>query len=214
MEGKSYVNFEKDLTKKEELLIYHLSCAKVSITVMSTALESVSPGRAFTSQLLTRMRLKILRSRYGNDMHDLPGLFKKCNQVQSEGGTFEIVPSPIDFGIKFIHFQSKLMKEYTATYPNLKIIDGTHTLSQCGFIFIMHSTVCSLMRTNVTGITSHISENSDAIIEGCRHFYPEAKSAAETIKTGQFPRHLCPFTDSKICSTCQAHEPGASVKGQ
>ena len=58
--------------------------------------------------------------------------------------------------------------------------------------------VCSLVRTNVTGITSHFSENSDAIIEGCRHFYPEAKSAAETIKTGQFPRHFCPFMDSQI----------------
>ena len=55
-----HVNFEKDLTKEEELLIFNLLCAKVSVTMMSTTLESISPGRASTSQLLSIMRLKIL----------------------------------------------------------------------------------------------------------------------------------------------------------
>ena len=198
IEGKDYVNFEKDLTKEEQLVIFHLSCAKVTVTQMATALESISPGRAFTPQLLKRLRLKILQSRYGTDMHDLPGLFEKCKQVQAGGGTFEIVPSSSDFGIESIHVQSKLMNEYAAIYRNLKIIDGTHKLSQYNFVFVIHSTICCLLCTHVTGITAHFSENSKAIIEGCHLFYPETKTVTNTVKTGEFTDHYCPFADSEI----------------
>ena len=100
MQGKVYINYENDLTSQEQVIITHLCHAKTSTTMIAHTLESIIEGRAFTSQLLHRMRTKHMVERYGHDMHDLPGLFDKCRQVKSEGGLFEIIPSPTDFGIK------------------------------------------------------------------------------------------------------------------
>ena len=154
-------------------------------------------------------------------MNDLHGLFRKCTQVRPEGGTFEITSSPVDFGIKSIHFQSKLMRQYTVTYPNLKIGDDTHKLSQYDFVFIVWSTVCCLMRTHIIGVTSNFSENSQAIIQGADYSFPYCRPTngnntekytpgVEIVTAGAFPDYFCPFTDSQIVSTKNlvSNEPG------
>ena len=40
IEGSVYVNFEKDLTEKESLIIQHLCQARISVTQMATVLEA------------------------------------------------------------------------------------------------------------------------------------------------------------------------------
>ena len=136
--------------------------------------------------------------RYGEDMHDLPGLFEKCRQVKSEGGLFEIVPSPTDFGIKSIHVQARLMRAYAMMYPDLKIVDGTTGLSQYDFTFILFSCVCYLMRTHITGITANFSKHSDAMIEGANMFFHTKKSSCDYVKTGEFADNFCPFSGTII----------------
>ena len=190
------VNYERDLTKNESLMIQLLSCSKVSITHIATSLESMYENRAYTPVLLKRLRQKHLHAKYGEDMHDLPSLFKKCNQVKAEGGVFEIVPSPQDFGFKSIHFQTKLMHEYAVIYSELRIADGTHALSQYDFVFVIFCTIDCLLRTVITGVTSHFSENSEAIIEGVNHLYPTEMDSSNVVKLGEIPRYYCPFTDS------------------
>ena len=67
------------------------------------------------------------------------------------------------------------MRQYAVTYHNLKIGDGTHKLSQYDFLFVIWSTVCCLMRTNIIGVTSNFSENSEAIIQGADYFFPSCR---------------------------------------
>ena len=91
MDGNTFIKYEGDLLKSEEVLIHHLCLAKLSTTQMATALESVSDRHAFSPVLLHRMRVKHLRARYGNDMHDFPGLYDKCKQLQREGSVFNFL---------------------------------------------------------------------------------------------------------------------------
>ena len=135
MEGKVYISFEADLTKSELNYIEILCVARNTVTQISTALEKTSPGRAFEHVMLNRIKKKVMTTKYGKDMHDLPGLHDKCREIWLNGGIFEIIPSPADFGIEAIHCQSKLMGQYTTTYGDLRMGDGdgNFKLSQYGF---------------------------------------------------------------------------------
>lgn len=59
LDGKVVVNLENDLTTAEGYLIKQLSCARINVPQMSTVLERMFTGRAFSRGLLFRLQ-KIL----------------------------------------------------------------------------------------------------------------------------------------------------------
>jgi len=195
--GRVYVNFESNLEPEEESLIKHLSTARLNIPHMSIALERIFPSRAFTNQMLDRMKRKQLDDMFGKDRHNLPGLLAKCDAVRKNGGTFVIEPSSDDFGIKTIHCQTKLMSDYANVYSDLRMADGTFKLTQYDFVFILWNGIDCLFKSHFTGISCNFSENSIAIRNGANHFYPNKKDSLK-VKTGAFDNYFCPFQDNEV----------------
>ena len=79
------------------------------------------------------------------------------------------------------------MKEYAFTYPNLKIGDGTHKLSQYDFVFVIRSTIDCLSCTHIIGVTAHFSEHSESMIEGVKLFFSVSKTNLTTSKLVNLP---------------------------
>ena len=198
--GKIYVNLASDLTHQEDTLIQYLSTARMSIPEMSSALERIFPGRAFTSELLHRQKGKHLDERYGTDRHDIPGLFQKCHDVRSLGGIFEIEPSSSDFGIQSIHVQTKLMGDYANVYGDLMMAYGTHKLSQYDFVFIIWMGIDGLGKSVFLGTTCNFSENADTIVRGAKLFFP-SDHVDTKIRAGYFQEYFDPFADNEITIT-------------
>ena len=196
LDGKVLVNLENDLTTAEGYLIKQLSCARVNVPQMSTVLERMFTGSAFTPQLLRR---NTLDQTFGKDRHNLPGLFEKCESVRRNGGLFIVEPSTEDFGIKSIHCQSKLMGEYASKFGDVRMADGTFQVSQYDFVFIIWMGIDGLCRSVFHGMTCNFSENADAIIKGVKMFYPSRSSGNDSkIEIGELGDQFCPFTDNTI----------------
>ena len=73
------------------------------------------------------------------------------------------------------------------------------------------------MQTNIIGVTSNFSQNSEAIIQGADYFFPSCRptddenkdadaDGAEIVKTGAFPDYFCPFTDSQVAIKMGLHQ--------
>ena len=132
------------------------------------------------------MKKKNLTARYGTYMHDLPGLLEKYQQIRENCGMFEIVPSPIDWGMKALCVQSKLMGDYATSYGDLRMANGTFKLCQYNFVFIIWIIVDCLLRSCTIGFTCRFSETAVAIVEGAKIFLPQDRNVTNKVKAGAF----------------------------
>ena len=198
VEGTTYVNLERDLTPQEDMAIMHCSIARMSIPQISTLLCQLNPGRAYTSQLLHRLKKNHLDARLGEGRHGLDALFDKCRIIRQEGGVFEITPGE-DFGIESMHVQSKIMKDLAFVYGDLRMVDGTFKLSKYDFCWIVWLVVDCLERSNIIGFTAHFTESSGAIMSGARLFFPQDEVKDHSVtQISSLEGYFCPFGDNKV----------------
>jgi hypothetical protein len=101
---------------------------------MRVNLEESFPHRTFTAPMLHQMQDKVLKEKYGDNLHNhnLHDLFMKGDGIQFFGGNFIVVPSQNDFCIATIHCQTKLVGEYANIYgtDGFKMSDGTHKITK------------------------------------------------------------------------------------
>ncbi len=204
--GRAEVNHVELLTPEEQEYIKEQSVTRVDVPTMQVNLENRFVGRAFTPRLLYYLRDLHLDSKYGKDRMQLSEVFLKGEQMRRDGGVFVAVPSPEDFGIDAIHFQTRLQGSYADIYHVFKMLDGTFNLSQHDTTFVVFTTVDGLLRTKITGCTICFTENSIPIIDGARLFFPcEVKEDADnkqedntSLLVGELAGFFDPFVDSII----------------
>ena len=198
MDGKQHVVFEKSLTLPESEFIKEQSITRIDVPMMTVNLEERFPGRCYSKNLLHRLREKHLKQKYGPDGHHLPDLFAKGHLIRDLGGIFAVVPSSEDFGIKTIHCQTKLMRQYADVYATdgFRMADGTHKISQYDWTFVFWIVVDCLFRSKFVGYSANFTENSEAIIEGGKLFFQT--TANDPIRVGGISGHFDPFVDREI----------------
>ena len=128
IDGRSSVNFEHHLTSAEFVSIQDQCRCRVSVPQLRVNLEESFPYRTFSATMLHRIRDKVLKDKYGDNLHNLHDLFMKGVRIRFYGGKFIVVPSANDFCIATIHCQTKLMGEYANIYgtDGFRMSDGTH----------------------------------------------------------------------------------------
>jgi hypothetical protein len=96
----------------------------------------------------------------------------KGERIQSLGGSFLVVPLSIDFSIKTIHCQAKLMGEYPRVFGEygFKMAYGTHKITNYDMTFVFWMVVDRLVRSKFVGYTANFSENSGVILDGADVF--------------------------------------------
>jgi len=96
----------------------------------------------------------------------------KGKRIQSLGGSFLVVPLSIDFRIKIIHCQTKLMGEYPRVFGknSFKMAYGTHKITKYDMTFVFWMVVDRLLRSKFVSYTANFSENSGVILNGADVF--------------------------------------------
>jgi hypothetical protein len=64
---------------------------------MRLNLEESFPYRTFTATMLHRIQDKVLKDKYGDNLHNLHDLFVKGDRIQFYGEKIIVVPSQNDF---------------------------------------------------------------------------------------------------------------------
>jgi hypothetical protein len=165
VDGRAIVNMEYSLTPEEIHSITDQSCCCVQVPQMRVNLEEYFPDCSFTSPMLYWTRDKFLK-----DGHQ--DLFVKGKRIQSLGGSFLVVPLSIDFRIKIIHCQTKLMGEYPRVFGknSFKMAYGTHMITKYDMTFVFWMVVDRLLRSKFVSYTANFSENSGVILNGADVF--------------------------------------------
>ena len=141
-------------------------------------LEESFPYRTFSATMLHQMRDKVLKDKYGDNLHNLHDLFMKGDRIGFDGGKFIVVPSANDFCIATIHCQTKLMGEYANIYgtDGFRMSDGTHEITKHDMTFIFWMVVDCLLRSKFVGYTANFTVNSEVIINGANVFFGQEVS--------------------------------------
>ena len=200
MDGREQVVFKDFLTHDEAQYIKELSLTKTDIPTMSVHLEDRFQGRCFTHDLLHRLKKQHLAAKFGPGGHDLTDLFKKGELIRQLGGSFVVIPSKTDLGVKSIHCQKKLMAQYARLYGDFKMADGTHKLSQYEYVFVFFMVIDCLLKSKFVGYTIIFAENTESIIEGAEIFFPHecAPMKDNKLYVGKLDGHFDPFVDREI----------------
>jgi hypothetical protein len=174
---------------------------------MRVNLEESFPYRTFSATMLHRIRDKVLKDKYGDNLHNLHDLFMKGDRIRFYGGKFIVVPSANDFCIATIHCQTKLMGEYANIYgtDGFRMSDGTHKITKYDMTFIFWMVVDCLLRSKFVGYTANFTENSEVIIDGANVFFGQQVSRTHpsqgndnNICVGGIPGYFDPFVDNEI----------------
>ena len=173
---------------------------RTDIPTMSVHLEDRFQGRCFTHDLLHRLKKQHLAAKFGPGGHDLTDLFKKGELIRQLGGSFVVIPSKTDLGVKSIHCQKKLMAQYARLYGDFKMADGTHKLSQYEYVFVFFMVIDCLLKSKFVGYTIIFAENTESIIEGAEIFFPHecAPMKDNKLYVGKLDGHFDPFVDREI----------------
>jgi hypothetical protein len=198
LDGRQLVKFEGDLTDAEDSYIRDKSLCKMDIPQMQVHLEKNFPGRCFQSQMLHRIKKKVLDKTYGADRTQVNELISYGEKIKKDGGHFSIDPSP-DFTVEAMHWQTKLMREYALLYGNSDgfiLADGTHGITRHKVIFVFFVVVDCLMKSKIAGYTACWSEQGGPILRGAEAFFESDKE--DNVEVGEIPGIYDPFVDNVV----------------
>ena len=80
-DGRTIVNLESHFTPGEFVSINEQSRCCISVPQMRVNLEDSLPDLTFSATMLYRMHDTFLKGKYGNDLHNLHGLFIKGDRI-------------------------------------------------------------------------------------------------------------------------------------
>ncbi len=81
VDGITIVNLEYHLTPEEFVSIKEQSRCRVGVPQISVNLEDSFPDCTFSAPMLYQIQDKFLKEKYGNDTHNLHGLFMKGDKI-------------------------------------------------------------------------------------------------------------------------------------
>jgi hypothetical protein len=201
------VSLEHHLTPEEFVSIKEQSRCRVGVPQMHVNQEDSFLDCTFSAPMLYQMQDQFLKEKYGNDLHNLHGLFMKGDKIWSLGGSIIIVPSQNDLCIETIHCQTKLMGEYANIYgtDGFKMSDGTRKITKYDMTFFFWMVVDCWLRSKFVGYTANFTENSKVIIDGAEVFLKQEVASASptqdnnhTIFVGGIPGYIDLFANNEI----------------